>query len=76
MEQLQSFSAPLPRQGYVRESTLVQVIPFSRATLWRWSKRGDFPRPYKISEGITAWKCEDVWNWLESRKQVGGQKAA
>ncbi len=58
----------LPSTGYVRQSQLVpHIIPFSPATLWRKVKTGDFPRPVKLSERVTAWAVEDVREWMESR---------
>lgn len=32
------------------------------------AKQGTFPKPVKLSARVTAWKCEDVWAWLESRE--------
>lgn len=58
----------LPSTGYVRQSQLIpHIIPFSPATLWRKVKSGDFPRPFKLSERVTAWAVEDVREWMESR---------
>ena len=58
----------LPSTGYVRQSQLVpHIIPFSPATLWRKVKAGQFPRPVKLSERVTAWAVGDVREWMESR---------
>jgi len=54
--------------AYVRQSQLIPaVLPFSVATLWRKVRNGTFPQPVKLSERITAWRAEDVRQWLESR---------
>lgn len=54
--------------AYVRQSQLIPaVLPFSVATLWRKVKNGTFPQPVKLSERITAWRAEEVRQWLESR---------
>lgn len=47
------------------------VLPVSRATLWRWSKDGKFPRPVKLGPGVTAWKVGDVRLWLEQQAAKG-----
>lgn len=60
--------ADLPRIGYAREAQVLRVIPWGRSTLWSKSKLGDFPKPVKLSARVTAWKCADVWAWLESRE--------
>lgn len=62
----------LPETGYIRQAQLVGnkgkgiigVIPFSPATLWRKVGTGEFPAPVKLSAGVTAWKVEDVRNWI------------
>lgn len=61
----------LPATGYVRQAQLIPaIIPFSSATLWRKVKAKTFPAPLKLSERVTAWRCEDVHAWM---KTCGGQ---
>lgn len=58
----------LPDTGYVRQAQLIpSVLPFSAATLWRKVNDGSFPQPVKLSARITAWRVEDIRNWMESR---------
>ena len=45
------------------------IVPVKANTVWRWSREGKFPKPYTLSPGCTAWKGEDVQNWLDSRQQ-------
>ena len=61
-------TAVLPATGYVRQSQLLQFIPFSSATLWRKVSAGQFPRPRKLSERVTAWDVADIRAWMESRQ--------
>ncbi len=63
----------LPETGFIRQAALLRFVPFSPATLWRKVKSGDFPRPVKLSERVTAWKAEEVRAWIDSR---GGANAA
>jgi len=42
-------------------------VPFSSATLWRKVKSGEFPAPKKLSERVTAWRVEDVRQWLNTQ---------
>ncbi len=68
MSKQQATKGSLPATGYVRQSQLVpHIIPFSSATLWRKVKAGQFPRPLKLSERVTAWSVDDVREWM--RKQ-------
>ncbi len=58
----------LPDSGYVRFAQLVPaVIPASRTTLWRWVKEAKFPKPAKLSSGVTAWRVGDVREFLASQ---------
>lgn len=63
----------LPATGYIRESQLVPaIVPFSRATLWRKVKSGEFPRPIKLSTRITAWEVDSIRAWMDSKAQSHG----
>lgn len=58
----------LPAIGFVRQSRLIPaIVPFSSATLWRKVKAGTFPAPVKLSTRVTAWRVEDVREWMRSR---------
>jgi predicted DNA-binding transcriptional regulator AlpA len=65
----------LPRHGFVRERQLIHqdppILPFSSATLWRKVRAGTFPRPVQIGRRITAWRAEDVRQWLAAQGAVG-----
>lgn len=58
----------LPSTGFIRQKRLIPAfVPFSSATLWRKVKAGEFPAPVKLSPGVTAWRVEDVRDWISSR---------
>lgn len=58
----------LPDSGFVRFAQLVPaVIPASRTTLWRWVQEKKFPKPTKLSSGVTAWRVGDVRAFLASQ---------
>lgn len=46
--------------GLLREAQVLQLFPFSRATLWRCVKREAFPKPVKLSRGINVWRVQDL----------------
>ena len=54
----------LPATGFVRQKQLAAIIPFSRTTLWRKVRNGEFPAPERLSAGITAWKVELIRKWI------------
>lgn len=57
----------LPATGYVRLSGLRPILPFSDSTLWRMIKKSTFPAPIRISTRVTAWKAEDIRQWLDEQ---------
>lgn len=61
----QSTFDDLPDSGFIRQAQLVpNVVPFSPATLWRKCKAGQFPKPVKLSERVTAWRVGDIRQFL------------
>ena len=57
----------LPHQGMSRASQLLPFVPFSKTTLFEWSKDGRFPAPVKLSPTMTAWRNSEVIAWLEGQ---------
>ena len=56
----------LPDDALVRLVLLISwgLVPFSKATVWRKVRDGQFPKPIKVSEAITAWRVGDIRRWL------------
>lgn len=62
-------TAGLQPTGFIRQSALIpNIVPLSPATLWRWVRNGTFPAPVKLGENVTAWRCEDVRQWIDAKK--------
>ena len=40
----------------------------SRGTVYALLKKGEFPRPIKLSERINAWRESDIEDWIEARR--------
>ena len=57
----------LPLQGMSRASQLLPFVPFSKTTLFIWSKDGRFPASVKLSPTMTAWRNSEVIAWLEGQ---------
>lgn len=58
----------LPNDGFVRISQLVPgIVPVARSTFWRMVRQGQFPRPVKLSAGVTAWSAKEVRDWIATR---------
>lgn len=66
----------IPETGFLRLNQIVgnprtntpPIIPVSKATWWAGVKTGRFPKPVKLSPGITVWRVEDIRTFInESR---------
>lgn len=42
---------------------VLAIVPLSRSTLMRMSRRGDFPQAYKLSAGRFGWYRDEVEAW-------------
>lgn len=58
----------LPTTGFVRLSTILKIIPISKSTWWLGVRTGRFPKPIKLSPNITAWRSEDILQFIENNK--------
>ena len=54
-------------QKMLRLRQVLEIVPASRATIWRWCRQGNFPRPIKLGSRCTAWREDDVQAWLKER---------
>jgi prophage regulatory protein len=65
----------LPEIGYLRLNQIIgnrssdlsapPLIPVSRSTWWAGVKTGIFPKPIKLSPGVTVWRVEDIRSFIE-----------
>lgn len=46
----------------------VGLIPLGESTIWQKVRQGTFPKPYRLSTRITAWKLEEVIQWCNSNQ--------
>ena len=72
-EVLQSSGAWEPPVGkrLIREKKVRAKVPWSRTTLWRKVKSGEFPAPVRLGNGMTAWLEADVDAWIDARVAEG-----
>lgn len=59
----------LPDTGFLRLPDVLKLVPVSKSTWWAGVKDGRFPKSVKLSPKITAWRVEDIRNFIESQKR-------
>ena len=45
----------------------IGLLPLGESTIWEKVRQGTFPAPHRLSQRVTAWKLEDIQNWLNSK---------
>jgi prophage regulatory protein len=48
---------------YARLTSVCERYGISPATIWRKARQGTFPKPHKLSPGISAWKESQLIEW-------------
>ena len=47
-----------------------QLTTFSRSTIYRLMSKGEFPKQIKLSERSSVWSLEEIYNWIEEKKDA------
>ena len=48
------------RAVYASAKTLALALETSETTIWRWTAKNKLPKPYKLGEGTTRWRTDEV----------------
>lgn len=67
-------SSQLPETGFVRLKNIIgdprkglpALVPVGKSTWWLWVKSGKAPAPIKIGPRTTAWRVEDIRDFIAS----------
>ena len=46
---------------------LIDRLGLSYSTIWAMMRRGEFPSPLELSDGIVCWPSREVDRWIQSR---------
>lgn len=60
--------------GFTRVDKVAKRYDTSTKSIWRWAKFGtySFPKPYKLTAGVTAWANSELLEW--EKKRTSGKK--
>ena len=47
-----------------------RITTFSSATIYRLINKGEFPKQIKLTERSSAWSIEEIYNWIEEKKDA------
>lgn len=51
----------------LRLPKVIELTGLGRDSIYRLANAGQFPRPRKISERASAWREDEIREWIESR---------
>ena len=63
----------LTEYRYLRLKSVLEIIPVSRSTWYKWIQCGIAPKPTSISLRVAAWKIQDIKKLLEEMDQPDWQ---
>jgi prophage regulatory protein len=61
-------SIPPPRRA-LRRAELRKIIPLSNTTIYQMERRGEFPKRFYLTSRCVVWDSDEVYAWLDARKQ-------
>ena len=47
-----------------------ELTTFSSATIYRLMKKGAFPKQIKLAERSSGWFIEEIYDWLENKRNI------
>ena len=53
-------------QDDLKDIDVLKLIPVAESTWWAGVAKGTFPKPVKLGPKITAWKIEDIKDFIDS----------
>lgn len=73
----------IPASGLLRLSQIVgdpkadppipPIIPVAKSTWWAGVRSGRYPKPVKLSPGVTAWRADDIRKLIEGEEPAGAK---
>jgi predicted DNA-binding transcriptional regulator AlpA len=64
----------LPETGFLRLNEVLKLIPVGKTTWWAGVKTGRFPKPIKLGMRITAWRVEDIYDFIQASGNAAGKE--
>ena len=54
----------------IKLAQVKELTTFSSATIYRLIEKGKFPRQLKLAERSSGWLLEDIYNWINEKKDA------
>jgi len=53
---------------YQTRQQIENLLQVSSATIYRWTREGNFPKPVHLGANMVRWKASDLEVWLAERE--------
>lgn len=57
----------------LRFKQVQQIIPLSRSSIWRRTKKDTFPKPISLGGNAVGWLEKDITEWIESQVKTAAE---
>ena len=54
----------------IKLAQVKELTSLSSATIYRLIEKGQFPRQLKLAERCSGWLLEDIYNWINEKKDA------
>ena len=58
------------KKKVVKLAQVKELTTFSSATIYRLIKIGEFPKQIKLAKRSSGWLQDEIYNWLEEKKNA------
>lgn len=59
-------------EQFLREGDVKRLTGVSKSTRYEWIAKGEFPKPYKLSQRIAVWSSDEIAEWQAQQKARRG----
>ena len=60
------------RSKNIPKKEVANLVGVSASSIARWSKQGDFPRPFLLGQNKIFWDKDEIQEWMDNKKKVRG----
>jgi len=54
----------------IRFKELKELLGISRTTLWRWERKGKFPKHFNLGDNIICWRRSEIEEWIKQTNNL------
>jgi len=57
-------------KALLRRYQVERLVGLKKTAIYTMIKKGEFPKPVRLSDRAVAWKQEEIEEWIQSRQTV------